>query len=228
MSGLQFFWMAQPDIVREFLRALLLLFLFLLVGIAKSAGQLFRLRAGSIEYEALALGNFDADILAKTALVNRLPTLGDSKRAPDDSGTNSAHTLDVVSKLRTTEKLFLYQWETVLANLYFARGMCSLILLISLMMIGFSAGTVFELHSGQYTIGWPWHVLLTFIGMCELLALGLSLCLPIYLITTVLEWRLRIRKARWQSFSATVLERVSVETEGRGMGQTDVGKRRKS
>lgn len=209
MSDLQFFWAIQPDVVRWFVRGLLVLFLGTLIGIIKSAGCLYNYRVALIELDKLATGDFNPDLLAKAALANRLAAPEDSGKTFDISATNGVNVQKAANNLRAAEARFSYLWEMSLARVQLGKGACALILLISLLMIACSTTAVYDEYRGAYSLTDPWRVVLTFVRLTELLALGGSFCMPLYLTSSFLEWRLRLRRARWQYLCATILQQFS-------------------
>lgn len=103
------------------------------------------------------------------------------------------------AKLQSAEEAFTKLHESTVADVKLMRFICSVMVVLSLMMVGVSAPAVSDdiarltRFDGSFTLQRA-------VWLLELLALGLTHCTPLYAVTHALEYLLQRRKIKWRRF----------------------------
>jgi hypothetical protein len=181
-------WTVAPLSVRLCLLALYAVAAFQILRSVRLAWRVYRQPSERILAETITSGAIDPDLLARSALANRLP-FKDIAKFPGESA----------------EARFLYLWETCYADVVSIRRACFLSVFLSFLMVTCGAyPTYFDCWNNSKV---PASFCLIVGGerLLKALSIGLSLCTLLYFLSSYFERILAFRMARWKHFS-TVLK----------------------
>ena len=209
---MDFLWIAQPPSVKLFLLGLLTAVIISLVRFVRLARRLSQYTGRPISPEDILKGDADPDLLAASALANRVP----SETVPEKSvhpgaSTDKASAEKALHILRAAETKFLYLWETCHADVASTRRASVFTCLLSIAMVAHGAYTVFEERCANNNNSGLYCLVPTAEQLVVTFAFGLFLCAMLYLGSSFFERKLAHRKACWNYFSSRLRNELTRE-----------------
>jgi hypothetical protein len=112
--------------------------------------------------------------------------------------------------LQTAEDAFAKLYEMTVADIRLMRLMCTLLILLSLVMVGCAASPVYEGYQHSSHLNSVEMTLLAAVQLLELFGIGLTLSTALCVATNALAWMLQKRKIKWHRFVVDAKHALSV------------------
>src|SRR5271154_3711249 len=125
-------WAVAPLSVRLFLFGLSALAALQILRSVRLAWRVYHHPSERILAEAISTGAIDPDLLARSALADRVPVKSTTKFSSDSAGA-------AVHVLRLAEARFLHLWEACQADVVSIRRACFLSVFLSFLMVACGA-----------------------------------------------------------------------------------------
>jgi len=187
---------------------LIILFLITLTSIVRSvrlAHRLYHSSCKPILLDDIFKRTVDPNVLALSALANRLPLNGIVQEAVKSEPTAaSANSQDVLYVLQVSDGKFRYLWERSQADVESNRRAGVLVLLLSFVMVTFGAVPAYLFFYNNSNRTGLQSLLLAIDQLLTLLGLGLSLYTMHYFVSSRLERALATRMSTWKYFCTTL------------------------
>jgi hypothetical protein len=196
-------WTVAPDIVRLFLLGLFAVAVLPVLRSVRLAWREYHYPGERISTETIVGGAIDPNLLARSALADRLPFKNMAKFSSESEGA-------AVHILRLAEARFLYLWETCHADVGSIRRACFLSVFLSFLMVACGAYPTYFFCYNDTNLSGSYCLIVSGERLLKALSIGLSLCILLYSLSSYFERILAFRMARWKYF-ATTLKIVSPE-----------------
>jgi hypothetical protein len=202
MYAIHYFWLMQPMEIKLTVLGLLMIVLVSAVRFVGLAWRIYHEPRGVIGPEDVSRGAVDPDLLARSALANRVPWQGIlAKLADTRPSAESAGGDQSAPVYRMAESAFLCLWKKCQADVEAGKRACVAVFLATCIVMSWGAYSTFENYRGGNR--WAGECLyLTLFLELRVLALGLSLCAVLYLVSSALERKLAHRRISWEYFCA--------------------------
>jgi len=196
------FWIIQPLIVRLFFLALFMVGMIAMLRFTILAWRLYGSPRKRFFPATILTGGVDANILARSALANRL-SLEDLEKHPNPKllgdGVSGEASLRL---LRVAESRFVYLWESCRSDITSTKRACVLALLLSFTMVASGAYPTYFLCYNNSRYSGSYCLIVTGERLLDDLWLGLTLCVILYALSSHFERALAQRMTSWRYFSA--------------------------
>jgi len=206
------FWVMEPEGVKLLILGAVGVVSLSVVQSARLARRLYRLTRSGVSPESIGRPGADPDVLAAFALAGRVwggAALG--SRADIESSLRAADSERILSILRATNDKFLLVWERCHADLVLIKRSSVFVLLLSSIMVLYGACQTYnDFFNGSNRTG-AYCIFLTVDEVFRTLALGLSCCAVLYLISSFLERTLADRRSSWNYFCSKLKNELSRE-----------------
>jgi hypothetical protein len=203
------FWAIEPLAVRIFLLCLFTIAAVTALRFVRLAGHLYLHSGDSLLPEKFLKGEVGPDLFATYALANRPPpkvVLREPIEA--ESYIDRARANDM---LAATESRFDYLCEKCSIDVEWAKRASWLAGLLSLVAVVYGATPAYLLTCGDGHVSGLTCLIESLDRLRKALALGLSSCVLLYLVSGFFEMKLRERRASWQLSFAGLRNQSSKE-----------------
>ncbi len=202
MYAMRYFWIMQPMEIKLVVLGLFVVVVITTERFVRLAWHLRHRPRGFIGPEEVSRGAVDPDLLARSALANRVPWQGILAELADTRpSAESAGGVQRAPVFRMAESAFLYLWKKCQADVEAGKRACVAVFLATCIVMSWGAYSTYENYRGGNR--WAGECLyLTLFLELRVLALGLSLCAVLYLVSSALERTLASRRISWEHFCA--------------------------
>jgi hypothetical protein len=210
MHAIWVFWVLEPFSTKLFLLGMLAVGLISLVRFVRLARR-FRSRELVLPVTVVR-GEADPDALAQSALECAAWCNAVSKSGTiSELGTERADGGAILSVLRLAESRFLYLWERCYADVESTKRASLLTFLLSLATVAHGATSTYFGICEDSNLTQVVCLYQTLDQLLVTLALGLSLCAVLYLVSSFFERKLSDRRTCWKYFCSRLRAELSRE-----------------